>query len=118
MNDCQVNNKIQTAIEFLKNDRTFLLGEIRLGIIGSGSIEVAGWSQWLNIENISKQNSLKELERIKSFYSEIIAGSSELQHFVKGKDTIFSLYFDDGGKTSIAICSERNAALLWHLAID
>lgn len=107
--------RILAAIDFLREGQSFSIGDIRLGISDFGGIEVAGWSQFRNIENLTKSSSLKEMHDLKSEFNEMLLSSPALETFMKNKSIEFVLYFDDYGKASIAICSERNGVLKWSL---
>jgi hypothetical protein len=113
-----MDSKIKIAIEFLKDGKSFRIDDIRLGLTEFGDIEVAGWSQYVNIENITKGSSLQELGEIKSLFFEMIESSSELKDFIRGKNIVYSLYYDDYGKASISICSEKEGILKWELALN
>ena len=110
-----MRNRIKTAIEFLKGGQSFNIDDIRLGLNEGGDIEVAGWSQYTNLENLTKDSSLRELDEIKYLFSEMIMSSPELRKFIQEKYIEYSLYYDDYGKASISICSEKNGVLKWKL---
>ena len=107
--------RILAAIDFLRGGQSFNIGNIRLAISDFGGIEVAGWSQFKNIENLAKSSCLKELQDLKEEFNEMLLSSLSLRTFIKDKDIEFALYFDDYGKASIAICSERDGILKWSL---
>lgn len=109
------SSRIKMAVEFLKEGKFFRVGDLRLGIDESGNIEVAGWSQFVNLESITKANCIVELGEIKALFHKMIEDSSDLKFFLQGKLVIYSLYFDDYGKASIAICSEEHGLVKWHL---
>jgi hypothetical protein len=111
-----MQSRVKTAIEFLKDGQGYTLGDIRLNINESGEVEIAGWSHFINIENLTKANSLRELNEIKSLFFKMIDSSSELSNFMEGRIVIYRLYYDDNGKASINICSEKNGALKWELS--
>jgi hypothetical protein len=110
-----VGNKIDTAIDLLKQGKSLKVGDVRLGIDETGGIEIAGWSQYLNLENLTRSVALKELEETKSLFDQMVETSTALKLFSDGKKISYSLYFDDAGKTSITICSESNGELRWYL---
>ncbi|TXJ22929.1 MAG: hypothetical protein E6Q24_19525 [Chitinophagaceae bacterium] len=112
------NARMLAAIDFLRNGQSFNIGNIRLGISDLGGIEVAGWSQFKNIENLTKSFSLRELQDLKDEFNEILLSSPSLKTFIKNKNIEFALYFDDYGKASIAICSERDGVLKWCLNLE
>jgi len=110
----EIRNKIRTAIEFLKDGQSFKVGELRFEI-NEGAVQVIGWSQYINLQNVTKAKALDELEEIKALFFEMKKASPELQDFIKEKSVKFSLYFDDYGKTSIEICTERDGIFIWRL---
>lgn len=107
--------RIRTALEFLKDGQSFTVGEIRLGAEKPGVIEVTGWSQYTNFANLTKQQCLRELEEIKELFYKMVDASSELKDFTKDKSAEFTLCFDDYGKGSIAICSQKDQELNWEI---
>lgn len=62
-----MKDRIKTAVEFLKDGQSFTVGKLKLGAEQEGVLEVTGWTQYKNFENLTKQQSLKELEEIKAF---------------------------------------------------
>jgi hypothetical protein len=112
-----MGNRIKAAIEFLKEGRYFKVDDIRLGINELGDIEVAGWSQYSNIENLTKAICLKELNETKSLFYKMLENSSELKRFIQEKGIEYSLYFNDNSKIFISICSEKNGILKWKIVL-
>lgn len=112
-----MRDKIKIAIEFLKDKKSFLIGDLRLGVNKLGDVEVTGWSQYTDFRNLTKEKSLEELQEIKSLFYKMLKISPELVNFVKEKNITFGLYFDDYGKASIEICSERNGTIKWEVDI-
>lgn len=45
----------------------------------------------------------------------MLEASSELKSFISDKKTEYNLYFDDYGKGSIIICSERGNVVEWEV---
>ena len=112
-----MQSKIKTAIEFLKDNHSFLVGDLQLNINGLGDIEITGWSQNTNFQNLTKKSCLQELIEIKQLFFEMLNASSELKEFIMGRAMKFNLWFDDYGKASIAICSEKNEVIEWQLSL-
>lgn len=108
---------IKTAIEFLKDGQPFTVAELRLSIEENNTLRVTGWSQCINFENLTTRQSVKELEEIKVIFKKMIEVSLELQAFIQGKSIEYSLFFDDYGKVSIPICSEKKGLVLWEVDI-
>ena len=112
-----MEERIRTALEFLKDGQSFTVGELRLGAEKPGVIEVTGWSQYTNFANLTKQQCLRELEEFKALFYKMVDASPELKDFIKDKSTEFNLYFDDYGKGSIGLCSEKEKKVTWEADI-
>ena len=113
-----MQSRIKTAIEFLKDSKSFLVGDLRLGVNELGDMEVTGWSQYTNFQNLTKTKSLEELAEIRYLFSEMLNTSPELRIFIEGRSIKFNLWFDDYGKASIGICSEMNGVVRWEADIE
>ncbi len=108
-----MREKINTAIEFMKDGKSFRVGDLRLGMNEFYEIEVSGWSNYLNLENIDKTVALNELTGIKSQFLFMIKNSSELATFIEEKVIEFILFYDDSGKGSLQLVSEKNGIIKW-----
>lgn len=113
-----MTNRIKIALGFLKDGQSFSIGDLRLSIDSSSSLVVTGWSWYTNFTNLTKRNAINELEELKSLFSEILHSSLELKKFIKNRSVEYVLSFDDYGKTSIDICSEKNGVLKWQIEIN
>jgi hypothetical protein len=99
----------------LKDGQSFTVGDLRLGMSSSYLLTITGWSQYLNFSNLIKSNSLDELAEIKSIFSDMVSTSSDLRKFIADKTLEYILCYDDGGKASIDICSEKDGVVKWHI---
>ena len=106
--------RVKTAVEFLKEGQSFGVGDLRLGI-EKNTITVTGWSQYSNIENLTKRQALQELEVIKILFARMIDAFTELRNFIGDKKIEYNLYFDDYGKGSFIICSEKDRTVKWEM---
>lgn len=105
--------RIKTAVEFLMDGQSFKVGDLRLGMNGKYDMYVTGWSQYLNLENLTKHQALKELEEIKNLFKQMLDVSQELRNFVHDKRMKYNLAFNYG-MGAIGICSEKNGAVEWE----
>ena len=103
---------IETALVFLKEKKSYRVGDLRLGIDEEGGFFVTGWSNCFYFESITKSIALDELQEIKVLFNKIVAQSPELADFVKGRKVKYHLSFDEG-KCGIGICSEENDIVIW-----
>lgn len=59
---------------------------------------------------------MAELDAIKSAFCDLESISSEFWNFIKDKPKQFCLSFDDYGKTSIAICSDKDGIIEFYVS--
>jgi len=112
-----MENRIKTTLKFLNDGQSFKIGDLRLGIENENILTVSGWSQYLDLSNLSKSICLEELAEIKRIGSDMIDSSNDLKSFRVNKSVKYILYYDDGGKTSIEICSEKDEVINWKLEL-
>ena len=105
--------RIKMAIEFLKNGQSFKIGDLRLGVNDEASLYVSGWSQYANIENLTKHQALKELNEIKFIFMGMVDTSHELKAFIQGKSVKFNLALNYG-MGAIGVCSEKDGEIIWE----
>ena len=108
-----ITKRIKTAVEFLKDGQSFNVGELRFGIGNSNCIYVTGWTQYLHLENLTKQLALKELNNIKTLFNRMVSTSTELRDFAQGKSIEYNLAFNYG-QGAIGICTEKDGVLKWE----
>lgn len=106
--------RIKTAMEFLKDGKSFKVGDLRLGMDDGSHMYVTGWSQYSNIENLTKHQALRELEEIKILFQRMIDVSQELKEFIRDKIIKYNLAFDYG-MGAIGICSELEGIVKWEM---
>jgi len=106
-----------SALSFLRNGQSVSIGGLRLEINGS-VLTVTGWSRYGNLSNTTKIISLNELSDIKNIFSDIVNTFDDLREFISGKSIEYILYFDDGGKCSVAVCSEKAGVVKWYVDLD
>ena len=117
MKNEEIITKINAALGYLRNGESITIEKLRLEN-DTENFNVIGWSEFINFENLTKSQSLKDLEEVKEVFSRIANVSEEFRNFVKDKTIVYNLYFDDAGKASIAICSEKDGLVKWHINIE
>ena len=108
--------RIKTAIEFLKDGQSFKVGDLRLGMDNKTNMYITGWSQYSNIESLTKKQALKELEEIKTIFKRMIDASQELNNFIRGKSLKYNLAFNYG-MGAVDICSEKDGTIRWEMEL-
>lgn len=112
-----MESRIKVALEFLKDGQSFTVGDLRLSMSDSNLLIVTGWSQYLNFSNLTKANSLNELAEIKEIFSDMVSTSDDLKKFIADKTLEYILCYDDGGKASLDICSEKDGVVKWQVEL-
>lgn len=108
-----MSNRIETVIEFLKDGQSFYMENLAFEMEGRETVVVIGWSAFINLTNLTKQAAIKEFNDIKSTFNKILEDSQNFRNFIANKSIKYKLCFDDGGKASIDICSEKNGVINW-----
>lgn len=113
-----MKERIETALEFLKEGSGFPVGDLRLSMKDPQTVEVNGWSNYIIFSNINKRNSLKELADIKRIFNDMVEFSDNLKKFIADKSIEYNLFYDDGGKASIRICFEKGGVMYWMADVE
>ncbi|MDX2047799.1 MAG: hypothetical protein SFU87_13495 [Chitinophagaceae bacterium] len=113
-----MENRIQIALDFLKEGKPFTVCDLRLEIDSYNTLVVTGWSHFLNFANLTKNSCLSELREIKDAFSKMVNSSSNLKKFIEAKEVEYVLCYDDAGKASIDICSEKNEIIKWKVELN
>jgi len=109
-----MEERMKGALILLKAGKFFNVGGLKLSAEKKGVIEVTGWSHYNIFSNLTKTECLKELEEIKFLFKKMIENFSDLKSFIIDRDINYNLDFDDSGKGSIGICSEKKGILVWE----
>ncbi len=110
-------SRVDIAVDFLQEGKSFKVGDLRLGITDNQHIYVTGWSHYSNISNLNKSIALRELCEIKELFGVMVASSESLMSFIKNKNIEYTLAFDYG-MGAIGICTDRESVIEWHEQID
>ena len=97
----------------MKDEKSFLVGDLRLGVNELDEIKISGWSKYIDLAKIDKKIALNELTQIKPRFLNMVQNTSELTTFIEGKVLEFVLFFDDYGKGSLQLVSEKNGIIKW-----
>lgn len=106
-------SKVDIAVEFLQEGKSFKVDDLRLGMKENQRMYVTGCSQYSNISNITKSIALKELNEIKELFGVMVASSETLRSFIKNKNIEYNFAYNYG-MGAIGICTEINNEVIWH----
>ncbi len=111
------DENIRKRIWLIPDGIPLKLDNISIRTNDSGKLLVTGWTNTLNFNNISKENILQELNKLKSSFSDLSNSFPELKDIVEANDlTIeYHMAYDDYGKVGIGLCSEIEGTLNWYI---
>ena len=112
-----MKGRIKNAVEFLKDGLPFRVENLGFALDKSGGLEVSGWSAYKQLKYLTKGICFQELQGIKDEFKEMVNISDELREFIKDREIIYYLNFDDYGKSSIIICTEKSGLIKWYFEI-
>jgi hypothetical protein len=110
-----MEERMKGALMFLKLGKSFNVGGLKLSAEKKEVFEVTGWSNYNIFNNLTKTESLKEVGEVKELFKKMIEHFPDLKKIIKNKDINYNLVFDDSGKGSIGICSEKKGVLFWEI---
>ncbi len=113
-----MTNEILTTLEnvkqLLQENQSLKVGDLTLNFKDNRELTVIGWTNFIHFENLTKRQSLIELNEIKDLFRLMLNSSKDLADFVEHKSIKYFLNYDDAGKCGIGICSEDNGQILWQ----
>ena len=115
MNKDELLRRIKTALALLPDGHTIQIGELSLCCSDNKYFAVKGWTIH-NLEYVTQQTALIELDEIKSLFAKMVVASSDLAEFIKDKQIEYYLGYDYGNG-SIGICREVNEQITWETVI-
>ncbi|MFP5043135.1 hypothetical protein [Parasediminibacterium sp. JCM 36343] len=112
------NDEILTTLEnvkqLLQDNKSLKIGDLTLNLKANNELAVIGWTNFIHFENLTKRQSLIELNEIKDLFRLMLNSSKDFADFAENKTIIYFLNYDDAGKCGIEICSEENGQIFWQ----
>lgn len=111
--------KIKNTIKLIKEGFPLCrIGDLYFSLKDQHQLHITDNSSYLHLEYITKQIALQELDEIKNIFIKIVNYSDDIKLFIENKKIVFNLDYDDGGKTSIKVCSEQDGIITWHIDLE
>ena len=111
MSENEIIQRIRNAIILLKDGRGFKVGDLTLEA-KDNYFSVSGWTSYNYLKNLTRQKALAELAETKELFKKMLAISPELVDFIKNRELVYFLYYEDCG-CGLEICSEINGQVKW-----
>lgn len=108
-------SRIQTALEFLKDNQGFKVGGLYLSP-RENEIAVVGQTNYNDTDNLNKRIALNELKNIKAEFSDYMDLDADFNSFFKNKTIRFCLAYDYG-MGGIELCNDLNGEIIWSYDI-
>ena len=110
-----MNNRIEIAVEMLKEGRSFKLGDILLSA-SEDVMHVTSQTRSFSLDTMSQASALRELSEIKGLFEKMISKSSNLSEFAANKSLEFILTIS-AGMSNQPVCREHNGEVIWESAL-
>ena len=107
--------RIQTALEFLKDNQGFKVGGLYLAP-RENEIVVVGQTNYNDADNLNKGIALNELRAIKAEFNDYRDLNADFNSFFNNKTIRFCLAYDYG-MGGIELCNDLNGAITWSYVI-
>ena len=117
MNEEELKHRIKNAISILETGHSFKVGDLTLNSKSKKHLTVTGFTIINELENVTKQTAIKELNETKELFQKMVAVSSELESFIIEKKIKYCLGYDYGNG-GIGICCEVNGEVEWNVEVE
>ena len=105
--------RFEIALEML-NEGDYIIYD-KIGFqINDNKVKIYVWSDYINLENITKDIAMRDLNNAKTRLADILDKSKGLSDILKDKEFIYSVNLDEG-KSGINICEEEKGSIKWFI---
>lgn len=112
MTDLELKDRIKNAIILLTDEHSIKVGDLTFGAKDKKHFSVTGWTLCNDLQDLTKQKALTELQETKDLFKKMINYSSELSDFTKDRKIEYCLAYDYG-MGGLEICNEVQGKLKW-----
>jgi hypothetical protein len=105
------SQRFEVALELLREGSSITFQGVSFWIAADGSLHVNIDSRW-QIENITEQTALKDLERAKSVLAHLVRESPAFANIVEGSQQHFH-FGCDAGKSAVELARLIDGKLVW-----
>ncbi len=100
--------------QLLQDNQSLKVGDLTLRLKNNTELAVTGWTNFTHFKNLTKRQSLIELNEIKEVFRLMLNCSKDLADFAQNKTISYFLNYADSGKCGIEICNEENGQVFWQ----
>lgn len=117
MTENELKQRIKNAVILLTDEHSLKVGDLTFGATKNSRLSVTGWTRCNELQNLTKNKALTELDEIKDLFQEMISVSSELKDFAKSRAVEYYLNYDYG-MGGLGICSEIGGQIKWATTLE
>ena len=117
MTDDDVLTMLKNVNQLLQVNQSLKVGDLTISLKENKELNVIGWTNFIHFENLTKRQSLIELDEIKNLFRLMLNSSKDLAEYAENKTIKYFLNYDDAGKCGIEICSEKNGQIFWQVQV-
>ena len=117
MTDDTILAILKNVKQLLQDNQSLRVGDLTLNSKNNSELIIVGYTNFIHFENLTKRQSLIELNEIKNLFRVMLNSSNDLADFAENKTIKYFLHYDDAGKCGIGICSEENGQIFWQVQL-
>ncbi|PXV57154.1 hypothetical protein CLV62_1544 [Dysgonomonas alginatilytica] len=111
-----MKDRIDNLVLLLQDGKPYQVGDLNFGMISKNILYVTGYTNYSDLNNLSKSKALEELSCIKNTFNDMVNYSEKLRTFIQGKKIKFNLAYNYG-KGGFGICTEKDGKIEWIIRI-
>jgi len=104
--------RLETAIDLAREDNTLSVQDNHIGFNANGHLRISGFSKWNNLNLITKQKALEEIEELKDIYAHWLGLTTMFRELNGWLRPEYGLNYSDG-KNGIGICKVQDDNIEW-----
>ena len=105
--DDAILKMLKNINQLLQDNQSLKVGDLTLSSKDNTELKVIGWTNFIHFENLTKRQSIIELNEIKNLFQLMLNSSKELSDFAENKSIKYFLNYDDADKGGIGFAPKR-----------
>lgn len=109
-----LTKRLETAIELTKENNVLSVQDKHISFNESGHLRISGFSKWSDLNSITRQRALEEIDELKDTYAHWLGLTTMFRDLNGWLRPEFELNYSDG-KNGIGICNVHEDKVDWTL---
>ena len=85
MTDAEILTKLKNVKHLLQDNQSLKVGDLTLNSKDNSELTVIGWTNFIYFENLTKRQSLIDLNEIKDLFRLMLNSSKDLESFAENR---------------------------------